>query len=87
MSRNSEVSIARPELTSIEAQLFITDMKSSSDFYIEKLGFKINFVYGEPAFYCQVMRAAHGFICEWSGNQCSPTIFTSASICYPPSLR
>jgi catechol 2,3-dioxygenase-like lactoylglutathione lyase family enzyme len=38
------------------AQLFVADIKTSCDFFTEKLGFAIVFVYGEPPFYAQVKR-------------------------------
>lgn len=40
----------------VEAQLFVSDIKASCDFYVEKLGFAVAFTYGEPAFYAQVGR-------------------------------
>jgi len=46
----------RPILNSIEAQLFVTNIKSSCDFYTNKLGFAVEFVYGDPPFYGQVIR-------------------------------
>ena len=46
----------RPVLSSIEAQLFVADIKSSCDFYTNKLGFAVAFVYGDPPFYAQVRR-------------------------------
>jgi catechol 2,3-dioxygenase-like lactoylglutathione lyase family enzyme len=48
---------ARPELTSIEAQLFVTDIAAACSHY-RKLGFQTVFVYGEPPFYGQVRRGA-----------------------------
>jgi len=47
---------SRPILTSIEAQLFVANIKSSCDFYTSKLGFAVEFVYGDPPFYGQVRR-------------------------------
>ena len=38
------------------AQLFVADIKTSCDFFTQKLGFSIVFVYGEPPFYAQVKR-------------------------------
>ena len=38
------------------AQLFVTDIKASCDFFTRKLGFSIVFIYGEPPFYAQVRR-------------------------------
>jgi uncharacterized glyoxalase superfamily protein PhnB len=46
----------RPILSSISAQLFVTNIKSSCDFYTNKLGFAVEFVYGDPPFYGQVVR-------------------------------
>ncbi len=46
----------RPFLNSTEAQLFVADIKASCDFYTEKLGFTVAFVYGDPPFYGQVTR-------------------------------
>jgi catechol 2,3-dioxygenase-like lactoylglutathione lyase family enzyme len=43
-------------ITGTAAQLFVTDIKKSCDFFVEKLGFAIVFVYGEPPFYAQVKR-------------------------------
>jgi uncharacterized glyoxalase superfamily protein PhnB len=46
----------RAVLNSIEAQLFIADMKVACDFYTGKLGFAVAFVHGDPPFYGQVVR-------------------------------
>jgi len=46
----------RPVLSSTAAQLFVADIKASCDFFVDKLGFAIDFVYGEPPFYGQVVR-------------------------------
>ena len=46
----------RPILNSIEAQLFVANIKTSCDFYTDKLGFAVEFVYGDPPFYGQVRR-------------------------------
>ena len=46
----------RPILNSIEAQLFVANVKSSCDFYTNKLGFAVAFVYGDPPYYGQVIR-------------------------------
>jgi uncharacterized glyoxalase superfamily protein PhnB len=43
-------------LNSIEAQLFVRNMKSSFDFYANKLGFAVEFIYGDPPNYGQVIR-------------------------------
>jgi len=46
----------RPILTSISAQLFVADIQHSCDFYTNKLGFAVEFIYGDPPFYGQVIR-------------------------------
>jgi len=46
----------RPMLNSIEAQLFVANIKRSCDFYTNKLGFAVGFVYGDPPYYGQVIR-------------------------------
>lgn len=45
-----------PILTSTEAQLFVADIQASCDFYADKLGFTVAFVYGDPPFAGQVAR-------------------------------
>jgi uncharacterized glyoxalase superfamily protein PhnB len=46
----------RPVLNLIEAQLFVANIKSSCDFYTNKLGFAVEFIYGDPPYYGQVVR-------------------------------
>jgi catechol 2,3-dioxygenase-like lactoylglutathione lyase family enzyme len=46
----------RPFLTSVAAHLYVRDLKASIDFFIGKLGFQLDFAYGEPPFYGQVHR-------------------------------
>ena len=48
--------VAKPILSSVAAQLFVADIKASCDFYTDKLGFSVAFVWGEPPFYAQVRR-------------------------------
>jgi catechol 2,3-dioxygenase-like lactoylglutathione lyase family enzyme len=45
-----------PILNSIEAQLFVANVESSCDFYTDKLGFAVKFIYGNPPYYGQVVR-------------------------------
>ncbi len=47
---------AQPILTSVAAHLYVRDLKASTDFFTTKLGFTIDFVYGDPPFYGQVSR-------------------------------
>ena len=48
--------VTKPVISAAEPQLFVSDIKSSCDFYTEKLGFAVVFTYGEPPFYAQVKR-------------------------------
>ena len=43
-------------LTGVAPQLFVTDLTASCDFFTAKLGFAIDFLYGDPPFYGQVTR-------------------------------
>jgi catechol 2,3-dioxygenase-like lactoylglutathione lyase family enzyme len=47
---------SQPILTSVAAHLYVRDLKASTDFFTTKLGFSIDFVYGDPPFYGQVSR-------------------------------
>src|SRR5882762_2753483 len=47
---------SRPILSSISSQLFVANIKSSCDFYTKKLGFAVEFIYGDPPYYGQVIR-------------------------------
>jgi catechol 2,3-dioxygenase-like lactoylglutathione lyase family enzyme len=46
----------QPILTSVAAHLYVRDLEASTDFFTAKLGFAIDFVYGDPPFYGQVSR-------------------------------
>ena len=52
----TRATVTRPVITAAEPQLFVADVKASCDFFTQKLGFKIAFVYGDPPFFGQVMR-------------------------------
>jgi uncharacterized glyoxalase superfamily protein PhnB len=45
-------------ISGAEPQLFVADIKAACEFFADKLGFSIEFTYGEPAFYAQVARDA-----------------------------
>jgi catechol 2,3-dioxygenase-like lactoylglutathione lyase family enzyme len=47
---------SQPILNSVAAHLYVRDMNVSTSFFTEKLGFTIDFVYGDPPFYGQVSR-------------------------------
>lgn len=46
----------KPVISGTAAELFVSDIKASVDFFTLKLGFSTVFVYGEPPFYAQVKR-------------------------------
>jgi catechol 2,3-dioxygenase-like lactoylglutathione lyase family enzyme len=46
----------RAVLVKATPQLFVADIAASCDFFTGTLGFAVDFVYGEPAFYAQVVR-------------------------------
>ena len=56
MTDANQAIAAKPELTQVEAQLFVADIKASCAFFTSKLGFEVAFTYGEPPFYGQVKR-------------------------------
>lgn len=58
MSQQVNSAPARAVIAGTAAQLFVADIKTSCDFFTQKLGFSIVFVYGEPPFYAQVRRDA-----------------------------
>ena len=60
MTQQTIQSAVRPVLNSIAPQLFVASIQASCDFYKDKLGFQIDFIYGGPPFYGQVSRdSAH----------------------------
>lgn len=46
----------QPVLTSVAAHLYVRDIKASTAFFTTKMGFTIDFVYGDPPFYGQLRR-------------------------------
>jgi len=56
MAAAAEQSLTRVVIVAAEPQVFVSDIKAASDFFIQKLGFTIVFVYGEPPYYAQVKR-------------------------------
>jgi catechol 2,3-dioxygenase-like lactoylglutathione lyase family enzyme len=56
MTQETGHTVRRPILSSTEAQLFVADIKASCDFYTDKLGFTVRFIYGDPPFYGQITR-------------------------------
>lgn len=56
MTAEPKQTTPRPILNSIEAQLYVANIKVSCDFYTSKLGFAVRFIYGDPPEYAQVFR-------------------------------
>jgi catechol 2,3-dioxygenase-like lactoylglutathione lyase family enzyme len=56
MPERSDQAPSATIITATAAQLFVSDIKASCDFFTQKLGFAIVFVYGEPPFFAQVRR-------------------------------
>jgi catechol 2,3-dioxygenase-like lactoylglutathione lyase family enzyme len=56
MLDQTQQTTSRATLTAAEPQLFVADIKASCDFFMQKLGFSVVFIYGEPPFYAQVGR-------------------------------
>ena len=62
MTNKTKQTAPRPILTSIAPQLFVADIKASCEFFTAKLGFVVDFMYGDPPFYGQVIRDNARFV-------------------------
>ena len=49
---------SKATIVAAEPQLFVTDIKTSCEFFCHKLGFTLLFTYGKPPYYAQVGRDA-----------------------------
>lgn len=58
MPDSSMQTTTRPVITAVAAELFVSDIQKSCEFFTKKLGFTIVYTYGEPPFYGQVKRDA-----------------------------
>lgn len=73
-------------LSATAAQLFVSNLKASCDFFTAKLGFEVDFIYGDPPFYGAVRRdnarLALRLVCEpvFVGNIREREQLLSASI-------
>lgn len=56
MTDEPKLTTPDPVLNSISAQLFVANIQTSCDFYTSKLGFAVEFIYGDPPYYAQVLR-------------------------------
>lgn len=55
-SNPSSAAQQRAFFTSIAASVFVSDVDAACRYYTEKLGFDIDFAYGDPLFYAQVRK-------------------------------
>ncbi|NVP55701.1 VOC family protein [Mycoplana rhizolycopersici] len=46
----------RSTFLAVEPQLYVSDIEAACDYYSERLGFTVAFVYGDPPYYAQVYR-------------------------------
>jgi uncharacterized glyoxalase superfamily protein PhnB len=51
-------SLSKATIVSAEPQLLVADIKRSCEFFCDKLGFTLIFIYGKPPYYAQVGRDA-----------------------------
>ena len=56
MTVSAPTSARTTTILAAEPQLFVSDMERACRFYVEMLGFKAGFLYGDPPFYAQVYR-------------------------------
>ena len=49
-------SVVQPILSSVAPHLFVKNIEASCAFFKSKLGFAVDFIYGDPPFYGQVSR-------------------------------
>jgi catechol 2,3-dioxygenase-like lactoylglutathione lyase family enzyme len=53
---NEKPDLAKPVLSATAAMIYVTDFQRARDFYVSKLGFSVEFAYGDPPFYGLVKR-------------------------------
>jgi len=56
MPDQSQQPASKAVIIAAEPELFVSTIKTSLDFFSQKLGFAVVFSYGEPSFYAQVRR-------------------------------
>ena len=62
MTHEGGQTLLRPILSPTEAQLFVAGINSSCDFYTDKVGFTVAFVYGDPPYYGRSPATMRGLI-------------------------
>jgi catechol 2,3-dioxygenase-like lactoylglutathione lyase family enzyme len=63
--RSVKSPVSKVTIVAAEPQLFVTDIKRSCAFFVEKLGFSLVFSYGDPPYYAQVGRDAARLNLGW----------------------
>ena len=56
MTDHADTIATKAVIAGVEPQLFVADIMMSCNFFAERLGFSIVFIYGEPPYYAQVRR-------------------------------
>jgi len=56
MSSTEKTTSRKPILSATGALLYVSDFQRSRDYYVAKLGFAVEFAYGQPPFYGLVRR-------------------------------
>ena len=56
MPKGAKNQQSKAVISAIAAQLFVSDITVSCEFFIQRLGFSVAFGYGKPPFYAQVKR-------------------------------
>jgi hypothetical protein len=77
---------SRVAVIAAEPQFFVADIKASCDFFT-RLGFSVEFLYGEPPFYGQVSATAPESICGASIVRSLTCISEIARVCCRRRLR
>jgi uncharacterized glyoxalase superfamily protein PhnB len=57
--------VSKVAIVAAEPQLFVTDIKRTCDFFVEKLGFSLVFSYGDPPYYAQMGRDGARLNLRW----------------------
>lgn len=68
--KKERAAVEAPRLVVAHPQVLVSDVTRAAKFYVEKLGFKIVFLYGEPPFYGLVARDG---ACLNLRHVCDPT--------------
>jgi catechol 2,3-dioxygenase-like lactoylglutathione lyase family enzyme len=56
MNQSPASTVGSSAIIASEPHVFVSDLEAARAFYVNKLGFKVEFSYGEPPFFAQVAR-------------------------------